>query len=200
MNWLYRKLTINGNFFYIIYTALGPPLNPLRCEIVCIYHKDDGLAFYVFQYYLSHTDTLEEWKCKALCNEVLSWTPLLVGSVRILWSNVSSTTRSATRRLNIIWKINGTCDMNMNVHKLQILVWFDLHPELIHCLCACTRLSYCLKHLIFLPLQKLAYSNVWKISPPKNWNYSDKELWYFSYFCSKHRLWVIVRTALVRRF
>ena len=24
---------------------------------------------------------------------------------------------------------------------------------------------------------------------------SDKKLWYFSYFCSKHRLWVLVRTA-----
>ena len=23
----------------------------------------------------------------------------------------------------------------------------------------------------------------------KNWKYSDKNLWYFPYFCSKHRLW-----------
>ena len=23
----------------------------------------------------------------------------------------------------------------------------------------------------------------------KNWKISDKKLWYFSYFCSKHRLW-----------
>ena len=28
-----------------------------------------------------------------------------------------------------------------------------------------------------------------------NWNFSDKKLWYFSYFFSKHRLWVLVRTA-----
>ena len=31
----------------------------------------------------------------------------------------------------------------------------------------------------------------------KNWRFSDKKknkLWYFSYFCSKHRLWVLVRT------
>ena len=34
----------------------------------------------------------------------------------------------------------------------------------------------------------------------KNWKFSDKKLWYFSYFCSKHRLWVLVRTASVRRF
>ena len=25
----------------------------------------------------------------------------------------------------------------------------------------------------------------------KNWKFSDKKLWYFSYFCSKHRLWVL---------
>ena len=29
----------------------------------------------------------------------------------------------------------------------------------------------------------------------KNWKFSDKKVWYFSYFCSKHRLWVLVRTA-----
>ena len=34
----------------------------------------------------------------------------------------------------------------------------------------------------------------------KNWKFSDKKLWYFSYFCSKHRLWVLVRTASARRF
>ena len=34
----------------------------------------------------------------------------------------------------------------------------------------------------------------------KNWKFSDKKLWYFSYFFSKHRLWVLVRTASARRF
>ena len=29
----------------------------------------------------------------------------------------------------------------------------------------------------------------------KKWKNSDKKFWYFSYFCSKHRLWVLVRTA-----
>ena len=28
----------------------------------------------------------------------------------------------------------------------------------------------------------------------KNLKFSDKNLWYFSYFCSKHRLWALVRT------
>ena len=32
----------------------------------------------------------------------------------------------------------------------------------------------------------------------KKWNFSDKKFWYFSCFSSKHRLWVLVRTALTR--
>ena len=34
----------------------------------------------------------------------------------------------------------------------------------------------------------------------KKWKISDKKFWYFSYFCSKHRLWVLVITASTRRF
>ena len=33
-----------------------------------------------------------------------------------------------------------------------------------------------------LTLRKHAYSKILKILPPKNWNFSDKNLWYFSYF------------------
>ena len=29
----------------------------------------------------------------------------------------------------------------------------------------------------------------------QNWNFSDKKRWYFSNFSSKHKLWVLVRTA-----
>ena len=35
---------------------------------------------------------------------------------------------------------------------------------------------------------------------PKNLKFSGKKLWYFSYICLKHRLWVLVRTASTRRF
>ena len=34
----------------------------------------------------------------------------------------------------------------------------------------------------------------------KKGKFSDEKYWYFSYFCSKHRLWVLVRTASARRF
>ena len=54
--------------------------------------------------------------------------------------------------------------------------------------------------VLSLTLRKHAYSNTLKILPPKNDKFSDKTFWYFSYFCSKHRLRVLVRTASSRRF
>ena len=38
-------------------------------------------------------------------------------------------------------------------------------------------------------VQKHAYSNILKILPPKIENFQIKKIWYFSYFCSKYRLW-----------
>ena len=53
---------------------------------------------------------------------------------------------------------------------------------------------------VALPLQKHANSNILKFLSPKNENFQIKKSWYFSYFCSKHRLWVLVWTASARRF
>ena len=53
----------------------------------------------------------------------------------------------------------------------------------------------------FLPaIRKHAYSNIQIISPPNTENFEIKNCVIFSYFCSKHRLWVFVRTASARRF
>ena len=54
--------------------------------------------------------------------------------------------------------------------------------------------------LHFYTLPKHAYSNILKISPPKTDNFQIKTLIFLSYFCSKHRLWVLIRTALMRQF
>ena len=44
-------------------------------------------------------------------------------------------------------------------------------------------------------LRKHAYSNILKILPPKNEIFQMKNADIFSYLRSKHRLWVLVRTA-----
>ena len=50
-------------------------------------------------------------------------------------------------------------------------------------------------------LLKYAYSNILKILQPKKVKFSDRKvLIFFSFFFSKHRLWVLVRTASLRRF
>ena len=51
----------------------------------------------------------------------------------------------------------------------------------------------------FKTLRKHAYLNILKISPPKSESFQI-EILIFSYFLSKHRLWVLVRTASPRRF
>ena len=45
-----------------------------------------------------------------------------------------------------------------------------------------------------MTLRKQAYSNILKFLPPRNEKFQIKIL-IFSYFCSKHRSWVLVRTA-----
>ena len=54
-------------------------------------------------------------------------------------------------------------------------------------------------HLV-ITLRKHTYSNILQILSPKKWKFSDKKFWYFLCFCSKHRLWVLIRTASMRRF
>ena len=64
---------------------------------------------------------------------------------------------------------------------------------------------YVLVMLWFLhTLQKtrlFKYINILKISPLKNWKFSDNiSDIFFLYFCSQHTLWVLVTTASPRRF
>ena len=55
-------------------------------------------------------------------------------------------------------------------------------------------------NLLHTSLRKYVYSNILKILQPKRENFQIKKFWCFSCFCSKHRLWVLVRTASARRF
>ena len=52
--------------------------------------------------------------------------------------------------------------------------------------------SCCCKESLMNTLRKQAYSNILKTSvTAKNWKFSDKNIWYFSFFCSK-RLTVVI--------
>ena len=47
---------------------------------------------------------------------------------------------------------------------------------------------------------KYLYKSARPLAPLLGWTWALKGSYYFSYFCSKHRLWVLVRTTLLRRF
>ena len=52
----------------------------------------------------------------------------------------------------------------------------------------------------FSPITKTRLFKYTENFTTKKWKFLDKKFWYFSYFCSKHRLWVLIRTASARWF
>ena len=53
---------------------------------------------------------------------------------------------------------------------------------------------------VFLTITKTRLFKYIENFTSKNRKFSGKKLWNFLYFCSIHRLWVLVRTASARRF
>ena len=53
---------------------------------------------------------------------------------------------------------------------------------------------------VFIDITKIPLFKYIENFTSKNWKCSDKILWFFSYFCPKYRLWVLVRTASARQF
>ena len=90
---------------------------------------------------------------------------------------------------NKIWKFHSANNSYTNHYTLYLLSISSPSSN-----------RYPRTHLL-LPSWKHAYSNILKIlQPKKKRKFSDKKFWYFSYFCTKHRLWVLVRTASMRQF
>ena len=57
-----------------------------------------------------------------------------------------------------------------------------------------------LQGIPILPIMKTRLFKYTENYTNKKGKFSDKKFWYFSYFCPKHRLWVLVRTSSARRF
>ena len=66
--------------------------------------------------------------------------------------------------------------------------------------CACSKTRFRWRGLYIVIITKSCLFKYLENFTSKNWKFSDRKLLYFSYFCSKHRLWVLVRTASPRRF
>ena len=62
------------------------------------------------------------------------------------------------------------------------------------------RVCHCPRSTLWKIITKTRLFKDTKTFTTKNWKFSDKNSDIFSYFCSKHRLWVLVRTISARRF
>ena len=90
---------------------------------------------------------------------------------------------------------NGIC---INNHFNETKPWNFYHPLKNE---SFTLFGSGLQELcLSVTLRRHTYSNILNILPPKNENFQMKNSDIFSYFCSKHRLWVLVRAASTRRF
>ena len=87
----------------------------------------------------------------------------------------------------LFWTCAPNEDLNQPAHPCNLIV-------------VCMKKLYIIGYPKCPTLRKHAYLNILKILQPKPENFQIKKFRYFSYFCSKHRLWVLVRTASPRRF
>ena len=157
----------------------------------------------------SHTSHRESLKLMKPIGETARWLQRHIFVVSVVaratkkwaktWESVNSDKLCAQRRLK------STCASAQSDQSLRCPFEETLHLWLckMHPLKILIRLSECADVWIYFwrcALRENAYSNMLKISSPKNENFQIKKFWYFSYFCSKHRLWVVVRTASTRRF
>ena len=81
-------------------------------------------------------------------------------------------------------------DLNLGIYSCS---------KTIFCLTLCSW-SYITTSLWMRHYENRPIQIYWKFYNQKKGKFSDKNFWYFSYFISKHRLWVLVRTASARQF
>ena len=86
------------------------------------------------------------------------------------------------------FRINGYCGQKSSYQTVY---------RYLICICNDRRCTENNKYFI-LHYENTPIQNYWKFHHQKL-NVFRKKFWYFSYFYSKHRLWVLVRTASPRR-
>ena len=90
-------------------------------------------------------------------------------------------------------KVRGTDSLKGRGTNPFSIKWLNKSESLV-------RFNINRKNRIFVTITKTRLFKYTEHLTTKKWKFSDKNFWYFSYSCSKHRLWVLVRTASPRRF
>ena len=135
------------------------------------------------------------------CRSQLIWIYIVCKGRVYLGSAVQGLGRdSYTREANSFLAEWSAYEMGGKNFKLRVLSLWSA-SKVLHSLTSCIFMCLsCESWGYFSPLRKQAYSNILKIFFTKKWKFSDKNSDIFSYFCWKHTLWVLVRTASVRQF
>ena len=124
-----------------------------------------------------------------------------------MWSSPSPAEPGYTLQIQISWLLKKSTDLDLHCLPLSMWIYINNLDSVIWLadwiwnglLIYSARQGWIIPKMI-ISLWKHAYSNTLKILSPKNGNFSDKKFWYFSYLCSKHRLWVLIRTASLKQF
>ena len=86
------------------------------------------------------------------------------------------------------------------VRITQAQISLHIHPVRSAPLLAYQTVYYLYHQLLIGIKDAPKQSNFTTKKKTKKWKFWDKKIIFFSHFCSKHRLWVLVRTASPRRF
>ena len=115
------------------------------------------------------------------------------------WINLRTRTVLSESSLSTWWKFaslsvqNASSEDSDQIARMHRLIWMfagRTYPMYFFWRCVSNVLHSITKMRLFKYIENFT---------SKNWKVSDKKLWYFSHFCSKHRLWVLVRTTSARR-
>ena len=88
------------------------------------------------------------------------------------------------RKLRVKFPFRKFSQPTLRDNRVSILIFMSVIATVPPCL------------IVMFPIKKIRLFKYIKHFTSKNWKFSDKKkLWYFSYFCSKHRLRILVRTA-----
>ena len=117
------------------------------------------------------------------------------------WIWIACIGGTAKNVFNFMSNIKGfSHKMGCRAHPTNISVYSWRNKKDIHALVEVSYLEPCCMWNFVPNITKTRLFKYIENFTSKNWKFSDEKLWYFSYFCSRLRLWVLVRTASTRRF
>ena len=153
--------------------------------------------------------TRQSYVCTSVFRfRMITWVNINGFSPNLLWALIlwrSGVGLLMDEFCQIFTELSARDTIIVGYHSLMSLFYGELRkiiPELssdtppqVLCICKTKNANKC-----YWDFTKTRLFKFTENFPTKKWKFLGKKFWYFSYFCSKHRLWVLVRTASTRQF